>query len=158
MVDVYFEGEVPNIFEALTIELADGKELVLEVQFEIGDHEVRALAFGSTDGLSRGTKVKRTFAPISVPVGEKALGRIFNVLGQPIDGKKFDSTGVKFMPIHRDAPALIEQQTEPQVLETGLKVIDLIAPFTKGGKIGVFGGAGVGKTVIVKELIRNIAM
>ncbi|MBU3979606.1 F0F1 ATP synthase subunit beta, partial [Patescibacteria group bacterium] len=115
------------------------------------------LAFGSTDGLARGTKVKRTFDPIKVPVGEKTLGRIFNVLGKTIDGHDFDTKGVEFHPIHKEAPKLTDQQTFPQVLETGIKVIDLISPFTKGGKIGIFGGAGVGKTVIVKELIRNIA-
>jgi len=158
VVDVYFEGEVPQIFEALKVNLGKGQELVLEVQFAIGDHEVRTLAFGSTDGISRGVKVERTMNPISVNVGNKTLGRIFNVLGEAIDGMKFDDKGLKVMPIHREAPTLIEQQTEPQILETGLKVIDLIAPFTKGGKIGIFGGAGVGKTVIVKELIRNIAM
>jgi F-type H+-transporting ATPase subunit beta len=158
VVDIYFEHDVPSLFEALTIKLPDGKELTLEVQFEIGDHEVRALAFGSTDGLARGTKVSRTLGPIKVPVGDKTLGRIFNVLGDPIDGEKLDSKGLAFHPIHREPPALTEQQTEPHILETGIKVIDLIAPFTKGGKIGIFGGAGVGKTVIVKELIRNIAM
>ena len=157
VVDIYFEDEVPNIYEALLLTMPDGKELTLEVQFQIGDKEVRALAFGSTDGLARGTKVKRTFDPIKVPVGEKTLGRIFNVLGKAIDGHDFDTKGVEFHPIHKEAPKLTDQQTFPQVLETGIKVIDLISPFTKGGKIGIFGGAGVGKTVIVKELIRNIA-
>jgi F-type H+-transporting ATPase subunit beta len=157
VVDIYFEDEVPSIYEALTLPMPDGQELTVEVQFQIGDKEVRALAFGSTDGLARGTKVKRTFDPIKVPVGEKTLGRIFNVLGKAIDGQPFDSKGVEFHPIHKEAPKLTDQQTFPQVLETGIKVIDLIAPFTKGGKIGIFGGAGVGKTVIVKELIRNIA-
>ncbi len=157
VVDIYFEDEVPNIYEALTLPMPDGTELTVEVQFQIGDKEVRALAFGSTDGLARGTKVKRTFDPIKVPVGEKTLGRIFNVLGKAIDGQSFDSKGVEYHPIHKEAPKLTDQQTFPQVLETGIKVIDLIAPFTKGGKIGIFGGAGVGKTVIVKELIRNIA-
>jgi F-type H+-transporting ATPase subunit beta len=158
VVDVYFEGDVPGIFEALIVTLPDKTELVLEVQFVIGDHEVKTLAFGSTDGLSRGTVVQRTHAPIAVPIGEKTLGRIFNVLGQPIDGKKFDTKDIKLEPIHKSPPALSDQETKPQILETGIKVIDLIAPFTKGGKIAVFGGAGVGKTVIVKELIRNIAM
>ncbi|MEK7571586.1 MAG: F0F1 ATP synthase subunit beta [Patescibacteria group bacterium] len=158
VVDVYFEGDVPQIYEALTITLPDKTELVLEVQFEIGDHEVKALAFGSTDGLARGTKVERTMAPIKVPVGEKTLGRIFNVLGKTIDGEKFDSKGVEEKPIHNDPPAFTDQETKPHILETGIKVIDLIAPFTKGGKIGVFGGAGVGKTVVIKELINNIAM
>lgn len=157
VLNVYFEGELPNIYEALTITLPDKSELILEVQFLIGDHEVKALAFGSTDGLSRGMKVTRTDAPISVPVGEKTLGRIFNVLGQPIDGEKFESKGVTYDPIHKAPPTLAEQQTKPEMLETGIKVIDLIAPFAKGGKTAAFGGAGVGKTVIVKELIRNIA-
>jgi F-type H+-transporting ATPase subunit beta len=156
VVDVYFEGEVPNIYEALTIIMPDKKTLVLEVQFEIGDHEVKALAFGSTDGLARGVEVKRTHAPISVPVGNKTLGRIFNVLGEPIDGMKFEGTNETSV-IHKSPPPLTQQETTPQILETGIKVIDLIAPFTKGGKIGIFGGAGVGKTVIIQELIRNIA-
>lgn len=158
VVDVYFEGDVPTIYEALTITLPNKEELILEVQFEIGDHEVKALAFGLTDGLSRGTKVTRTFNPIQVPVGSKSLGRIFNVLGKPIDGQKFDDKGVRFDPIHRSAPAFTDQETRPQILETGIKVIDLITPFSKGGKVGVFGGAGVGKTVINQELIRNIAI
>ena len=158
VVDVYFEQETPSINEALVIYLPDKNKLTLEVAFSIGDNEVRALAFGSTDGLKRGSKVKRTFAPISVPVGPKTLGRIFNVLGKPIDGRTFDEKGVPSAPIHRPAPALTEQETKSHVLETGIKVFDLIAPFTKGGKIAIFGGAGVGKTVVVKELIRNIAM
>jgi F-type H+/Na+-transporting ATPase subunit beta len=156
VVDVYFEGEVPKIYEALTITMPDKSLLTLEVQFEIGDHEVKALAFGSTDGLSRGVEVKRTLAPIKVPVGNKTLGRIFNVLGKPIDGKSFEETK-DLSVIHKDPPPLTQQETTPQILETGIKVIDLIAPFTKGGKIGIFGGAGVGKTVIIQELIRNIA-
>lgn len=160
VVDVRFDGETPQVHEALTIDLGGKNELVLETALIIGDSEVKALAMGSTDGLFRGTLVKRTFAPIKVPVGIKTLGRIFNVLGNPIDGEKFDKTqkDVILEPIHRKAPTLIEQETKPHILETGIKVIDLIAPFTKGGKIAVFGGAGVGKTVIVKELIRNIAM
>lgn len=158
VVDVYFEGDVPTIFEALTIALPDKKELTLEVQFEIGDHEVKALAFGLTDGIARGTVVKRTHAPIKVPVGNKSLGRIFNVLGKPIDGQKFDDKGVRFDPIHRPAPAFVDQETRPQILETGIKVIDLITPLSKGGKVGIFGPAGVGKTVINQELIRNIAV
>jgi F-type H+-transporting ATPase subunit beta len=158
VVDVYFEGKVPQIYEALTVKQTDNSSLTMEVEFQIGDHEVRTIAFGSTDGLSRGMKVERTGAPISVPVGNKTLGRIFNVLGQAIDGKKFDTKGVELESIHKDAPKLTDQETKPQILETGIKVIDLIAPFTKGGKIAIFGGAGVGKTVIVKELIRNIAM
>jgi F-type H+-transporting ATPase subunit beta len=157
VVDIYFENDMPSVYEALTLAMPDGKELVLEVQFQLGDKEVRALAFGSTDSLVRSTKVKRTFAPIKVPIGDKTLGRIFNVLGHAIDDKPFDTKSVDFDEIHKPAPKLTDQQTEPQILETGIKVIDLIAPFTKGGKIGIFGGAGVGKTVIVKELIRNIA-
>jgi F-type H+-transporting ATPase subunit beta len=158
VVDVFFEKNPPQIYEALTLELADKTTLTLEVEFSIGDHEVRTIAFGTTDGLSRGMTVKRTGAPISVPVGDKTLGRIFNVLGHAIDGKKFDDKGVSLEPIHNEPPKLIDQETAPHILETGIKVIDLIAPFTKGGKIAIFGGAGVGKTVIVKELIRNIAM
>lgn len=158
VVDVYFEGDLPGIYEALNVELENGENLTLEVEFEIGNHEVKTLAFGSTDGLRRGMKVIRTFSPISVPVGEKTLGRIFNVLGRTIDGHKFDAKEVKFVSIHKNPPELIDQETKPQVLETGIKVLDLVAPFTKGGKIAVFGGAGVGKTVVVKELIRNIAM
>jgi F-type H+/Na+-transporting ATPase subunit beta len=156
VVDVYFEGDVPEIYEALTLAMPDKTVLTLEVQFEIGNHEVKALAFGSTDGLARGVTVKRTGAPISVPVGTKTLGRIFNVLGEAIDGKKFEETKERSV-IHKNPPPLTQQDTTPQILETGIKVIDLIAPFTRGGKIGIFGGAGVGKTVIIQELIRNIA-
>lgn len=158
VVDIYFEGELPNINEALVVTMPDGKPLVFEVEFETGDREVKALAFGPTEGLSRGMKVQRTLHPIQVPVGEKTLGRIFNVLGETIDGAKFDAKGVNLMPIHRLAPALEEQETKAQILETGIKVVDLIAPFTRGGKIGIFGGAGVGKTVVIQELIRNIAL
>lgn len=157
VVDVYFEGDVPPIYEALKVTLPNKEELVLEVQFETGNHEVKTLAFGSTDGLARGTKVARTGSPITVPTGDKTLGRIFNVLGQAIDGQKFDPKGIPTDVIHKSAPPLTEQETKPQILETGIKVIDLISPFAKGGKIGIFGGAGVGKTVIIQELIRNIA-
>ncbi len=158
VVDVYFEDEPPAINEALIVTKTNGEQITLEVEFEIGDKQVKTLAFGSTDGISRGMKVERTGAPISVPVGDKTLGRIFNVLGQTIDGEKFDNKGVSLHPIHADPPLLSDQETKPQILETGVKVIDLIAPFTKGGKIGIFGGAGVGKTVIIQELIRNIAI
>lgn len=157
VVDVYFKTSMPFINEALEVKLPSKETLILETQFLIGDSEVKTLAFGSTEGLARGTDVLRTNAPIKVPVGTKTLGRIFNVLGQTIDGKGFQSRGVALHPIHKDPPPLVMQETKTQVLETGIKVIDLIAPFTKGGKIAVFGGAGVGKTVIVKELIRNIA-
>lgn len=157
VVDVYFEGDVPDIHEALTIDLPSDNTLTLEVQFEIGDHEVKALAFGSTDGLARGTTVQRTESPIKVPVGEKTLGRIFNVLGDTVDDQKSDFGTIARHSIHAPAPSLLDQETKPQILETGMKVVDLIAPFTKGGKTAIFGGAGVGKTVVVKELIRNIA-
>jgi F-type H+-transporting ATPase subunit beta len=159
VINVRFENESPLIYEALLLELANGKTLTLEVASLLGDNEVKALAMGPTDGLQRGMKVKRTFAPIKVPVGEKTLGRIFNVLGDVIDGDKFDKNqkGLQFDQIHKAPPSLADQETKPQILETGIKVIDLIAPFTKGGKTAVFGGAGVGKTVIIKELIRNIA-
>ncbi len=157
VVDVYFENGLPEINEALIVGLENKKQLILETEFLIGNREIKTLAFGSTDGLARGMTVKRTFSPIKVPVGNKTLGRIFNVLGEPIDGHRFEEKGVSFEQIHKFPPPLTAQETKPQILETGIKVIDLIAPFTKGGKIAVFGGAGVGKTVIVKELIRNIA-
>lgn len=159
VVDVRFEGGAPLVHEALLVETENKETLTLETALLIGDNEAKTLAMGSTDGLSRGMSVKRTFSPIKTPVGEKTLGRIFNVLGNVIDGQKFDKNqkGLIFEPIHKKAPTLANQETKPQILETGIKVIDLIAPFTKGGKVAVFGGAGVGKTVIVKELIRNIA-
>jgi F-type H+-transporting ATPase subunit beta len=159
VVDIRFEHQPPNVYEALVLKRQGLKDLIFEVAFLTGDKEVKALAMGSTDGISRGLRVKRTYAPIKVPVGMGALGRIFNVLGEPIDGKTINlkDKNITLEPIHRIAPTLSEQETTPQILETGIKVIDLIAPFTKGGKIAVFGGAGVGKTVIVKELIRNIA-
>ncbi|GHT42426.1 ATP synthase subunit beta 2 [Endomicrobiia bacterium] len=157
IVDFRFAGAVPEVYEALLVKMLDGGDLILETMFEMDNSEVRTIAMGSTDGMRRGMEAVRTFAPICVPVGEKTLGRIFNVLGQSIDalGKIDDS--VERHPIHRPAPNFIDQKTTPEMLETGVKVIDLISPFTKGGKIGIFGGAGVGKTVIVKELIRNIA-
>lgn len=158
VVDIRFSHEVPNIYESLELVFEDGKKLIFETQFEMDNFEVRALALGPTEGIRRGTKVTRTFAPIKVPVGIPTLGRIFNVLGQTIDGlEELDSKNLKYEEIHKEAPLLSEQKTRPEMLETGIKVIDLISPFTKGGKIGIFGGAGVGKTVIVKELIRNIA-
>ncbi|MGA2911371.1 MAG: F0F1 ATP synthase subunit beta [Candidatus Levyibacteriota bacterium] len=159
VVNVQFEEQTPLVHEALEIELPGKGKLILETAFITGDNEVKTLAMGSTDGLSRGMLVKRTFKPVMVPIGMKTLGRIFNVLGEPIDGEKFDRNAkdVSLEPIHKNPPPLIDQETKPQILETGIKVIDLMAPFTKGGKTAVFGGAGVGKTVIVKELIRNIA-
>lgn len=159
VVDVVFERNTPKTNEALIVE-EKGIKLTLEVAFIMGDKEVKALALGPTDGLSRGMKVRRTNSPIKVPVGPKTLGRIFNVLGEPVDGMPFNRNdkGVMLDAIHKKAPLLSEQETKPLILETGIKVIDLMAPFTKGGKTAVFGAAGVGKTVIVKELIRNIAM
>ncbi|MGA2090544.1 MAG: F0F1 ATP synthase subunit beta [Endomicrobiales bacterium] len=158
IVDVRFTDEVPGIYEALTIDMPGGEKLTLETEFQFENFEVRALALGSTIGLQRGTKVQRSFGPIKVPVGEATLGRIFNVLGEHIDGlAPIDKQKTGYDPIHRSAPSLAEQKPKPEMLETGIKVIDLISPFTKGGKIGIFGGAGVGKTVVVKELIRNIA-
>jgi F-type H+-transporting ATPase subunit beta len=157
VIDVHFEGGVPEINEALHVQLDNKKTLTLEVAFATGDKEVKTLALGTTDGLSRGMEVVRTFAPIKVPVGNETLGRIFNVLGEAIDDGKPLPASVKKEPIHKNPPSLTDQTTKPEVLETGIKVIDLIAPFTKGGKIAIFGGAGVGKTVVIKELIRNIA-
>ena len=154
VIDVQFPREaMPNIFDALLIEEGD---LTLEVQQQIGDGIVRTIAMGTTDGLKRGLDVKNTGAPISVPVGEKTLGRIMNVLGQPVDNAGPIQADKK-MPIHRAAPTFSEQASEVELLETGIKVVDLICPFAKGSKVGMFGGAGVGKTVILMELIRNIA-
>lgn len=152
VVDVEFTpNHLPEVFNALKV-----GSLVLEVQQHLGDNIVRSVSLGPTDGLKRGTQVENTGTPISVPVGTETLGRIFNVSGETIDGKG-EVKAKKYYPIHRPSPTLIEQETTPQILETGIKVIDLIAPFTKGSKIGVFGGAGVGKTVIIQELINNIA-
>lgn len=157
VVDVKFEGELPGLLNALEVEdpLEKGKKLVLEVASHLGEKKVRAIALGPTDGLKRGTEVINTGAPIAVPVGPETLGRIFNVVGEPLDEK--EKPNKKFYPIHRSAPGLQDQDVRREVLETGLKVIDLIAPFVKGGKVAIFGGAGVGKTVVIQELIRNIA-
>ncbi len=156
VVDVYFEGaELPPIQNALTLKVG-GRELVLEVAQHMGDNEVRTIAMDTTDGLQRGTAVNDTGAPISVPVGTETLGRIFNVIGDAIDGVGPVNAKQKY-PIHRDAPTFIEQATDAAILSTGIKVIDLLAPYLKGGKIGLFGGAGVGKTVLIMELINNIA-
>ena len=156
VVDVQFaEDKLPAIYNALEIE-HNKKNLVLEVQQHLGDGIVRAVAMDSTDGLKRGTKVSDTGAPISVPVGDEVLGRLFNVLGETVDNKGA-AKSKKRLPIHRAAPAFEEQSTTAEVFETGIKVIDLLAPFIKGGKVGLFGGAGVGKTVLIQELIRNIA-
>ncbi len=172
VVDVEFSrGSVPKVYDALYVEDEDGKggsagdahrvqgkRLVLEVQQQMGDGVVRAIAMGSSDGLKRGLKVKNTGGPISVPVGNSTLGRIMNVLGEPIDEAGPILGDVKYLPIHRKAPAYEEQAASKELLETGIKVIDLLCPFAKGGKVGLFGGAGVGKTVNMMELIRNIAV
>ncbi len=156
VVDVQFaEDKIPAIYSALEIE-HNKKTLVLEVQQHLGDGVVRGVAMDTTDGLKRGTKVIDTGAPISVPVGDEVLGRLFNVLGQTVDLKGEVKTK-KRLPIHRAAPLFEEQSVSAEVFETGIKVIDLLAPFVKGGKVGLFGGAGVGKTVLIQELIRNIA-
>ena len=157
VLDVKFdEGNLPEINDAIRIPLKDGSELIVEVSQHLGDDTVRCIAMGSTDGLVRGMEAVSTGAPISVPVGENTLGRIFNVLGQPIDNIPAP-TEVTYEPIHRAAPKFEEQATETEMLETGIKVVDLLCPYQKGGKIGLFGGAGVGKTVLIQELIRNIA-
>ena len=156
VLDVKFDGELPEINEAIRIKRNDDTTLVVEVAQHLGDDTVRCVAMGPTDGLVRGMDAIATGAPISVPVGEKTLGRIFNVLGEPIDNKPAP-TDVEYEPIHRPAPAFKEQSTEQEMLETGIKVVDLLCPYQKGGKIGLFGGAGVGKTVLIQELIRNIA-
>ena len=158
VVDVEFKvRELPAIYNALEVTLPKTQNsLVLEVQQHLGEGIVRTISLGPTDGLRRGQEVFDSGDPITVSVGEEVLGRLFNVTGNPIDGKGGVKTSKRY-PIHRKAPSLIEQETKQEILETGIKVIDLIAPFIKGGKIGVFGGAGVGKTVIIMELIRNIA-
>jgi len=159
VVDVKFqEGELPDIYDALVVTNPQtGKKLVLEVEQLIGDNTVRTVAMDSTDGLVRGLEVENTGEPIKAPVGRGVLGRMVNVIGEPID-EQGELKDVEFWPIHRPAPSMTEQKTEIEILETGLKVIDLLAPFPKGGKIGFFGGAGVGKTVLVMEMIRNIAI
>ena len=157
VLDIKFEkGQLPEINEAIKIPTNDGGTLVVEVSQHLGDDTVRCIAMGSTDGLVRGMEAIATGAPISVPVGENTLGRIFNVIGDPIDNKPAPE-GVTYEPIHRPAPEFKEQSTETELLETGIKVVDLLCPYQKGGKIGLFGGAGVGKTVLIMELIRNIA-
>lgn len=149
-------GELPEIYDALEISKNGDRSLILEVQRHLGDGVVRTVAMDSTDGLMRGTQVRATGAPITVPVGDVTLGRVFNVLGQPIDNKG-EVKATQWYPIHRSAPSFEDQSRSVEIFETGIKVIDLIAPFTKGGKTGIFGGAGVGKTIIIQELIRSIA-
>jgi F-type H+-transporting ATPase subunit beta len=160
VVDVDFTGgTLPSVFDALHVEYTLGDQparLVLEVQQFLGEGWVRAIAMSSTEGLKRGMKVKATGGPIQVPVGEEVLGRVFNVTGDPVD-ERGPVNATKTYPIHRKAPPLVDQNTKAEILETGIKVIDLICPFTKGGKVGAFGGAGVGKTVVIMELINNIA-
>ena len=155
VVDVEFNGDLPPILNALEID-NEGNKLILEVAQHLGENEVRTIAMDTTDGLVRGMEVKDTGAPITVPVGPETLGRILNVIGEPVDdGKPVKSK--QTLPIHRDAPEYIDQSTEAEILETGIKVVDLLAPYAKGGKIGLFGGAGVGKTVLIMELINNVA-
>ncbi|MFI3172084.1 MAG: F0F1 ATP synthase subunit beta, partial [Eubacteriales bacterium] len=157
VLDIKFtQGNLPEINDAVNITRKNGEKLVVEVAQHLGDDTVKCIAMGATDGLVRGMDAVATGAPITVPVGEKTLGRIFNVLGDPID--EIDApTDVEYLPIHRKAPAFEEQATESEMLETGIKVVDLLCPYQKGGKIGLFGGAGVGKTVLIQELITNIA-
>ena len=157
VLDIKFQNEMlPEINSAINITRSNGERLVVEVAQHLGDDTVRCIAMGPTDGLVRGMDAEATGAPISVPVGENTLGRMFNVLGDPIDNKPVPETE-EYMPIHRKAPAFEEQSTSTEMLETGIKVVDLLCPYQKGGKIGLFGGAGVGKTVLIQELIRNIA-
>ena len=157
VLDIRFDqGVLPEINDAVEIRRKDGSTLVAETAQHLGDDIIRCIAMGPTDGLIRGMEAIATGGPISVPVGEVTLGRIFNVLGEPIDKKPMPE-GVKRNPIHRKAPTFAEQATETEILETGLKVVDLLCPYQKGGKIGLFGGAGVGKTVLIQELIRNVA-
>jgi F-type H+-transporting ATPase subunit beta len=157
VVDCHFSAGLPEIYDALQVKQADGSILTLEVAQHLGGNTVRAVAMGATEGLRRHMEVKGTEEPISVPVGRETLGRMFNVLGEPIDGLSKTVTTKKKYPIHRPSPSFDQQSTVTEVFETGIKVIDLICPFVKGGKVGLFGGAGVGKTVVIMELIRNIA-
>ena len=160
VIDVVFEAgsELPKIYDSLEINREDGSILVLEVQSHIGENSVRTIAMDSSDGLSRGTEVNSTGAPIQVPIGDDVYGRLFNVIGDAIDGLgNLPKAGKDGLPIHREAPKFEDLSTSTEVLFTGIKVIDLIEPYAKGGKIGLFGGAGVGKTVLIQELINNIA-
>ena len=159
IIDVRFsESNLPKILTALVIPLKENEELVIEIEQYIGDDTARCVAMGPTEGIVRGMKAYNTHAPISVPVGEITLGRVFNVLGKCIDnGENAVFKNAKLEPIHKDAPSFQDQETHTQMLETGIKVIDLLCPYVKGGKVGLFGGAGVGKTVLIQELINNIA-
>ena len=159
VVDVEFSDALPPIFNALTVDykvLDQPVKLTLEVQQHLGDKWVRTISMASTEGLKRGFKVTDSGGPISMPVGDGVMGRVFDVTGNPVD-ERGPVTAEKYVPIHRPPPPLVDQSTSPQVLSTGIKVIDLICPFLKGGKVGAFGGAGVGKTVVIMELINNIA-
>ncbi len=157
VLDISFpEGNLPAIYSAIKISLEDGSETIVEVQQLLGDNKVRAVSMRSTDGLKRGVEAVDLGTPISVPVGTPTLGRIFNVIGEPVD-EQGDVSYDETLPIHRDAPAFTELETKPSIFETGIKVVDLLAPYRRGGKIGLFGGAGVGKTVLIMELINNIA-
>ncbi|MBX3350896.1 MAG: F0F1 ATP synthase subunit beta, partial [Nitrospira sp.] len=165
VVDVEFPpGQLPNIYNAINVTQDENKaagkpavKITLEVAQHLGENRVRGVAMSSTDGLTRGMEVQDTGAPISVPVGRETLGRLINVLGEPVD-EKGPIKSKKMYPIHRPAPKLEDQETKTEVLETGIKVVDLLEPYSKGGKVGLFGGAGVGKTVIIMELINNIAL
>jgi len=157
VLDIEFsEGNLPPIYSAIKIQLEDGTSTIVEVQQLLGDNKVRAVSMRSTDGLKRGVEALDLGTPISVPVGTPTLGRIFNVIGEPVD-EQGDVSYDETLPIHRDAPAFTELETKPSIFETGIKVVDLLAPYRRGGKIGLFGGAGVGKTVLIMELINNIA-
>ena len=155
VVDVEFEGELPAILNALEVDNS-GNRLILEVAQHLGENVVRTIAMDTTDGLVRGQSATDTGSPISMPVGPETLGRIMNVIGEPVDERGEIVTKQRY-PIHRPAPKFVDQSTETEVLVTGIKVVDLLAPYARGGKIGLFGGAGVGKTVIIMELINNIA-
>src|SRR5690625_6168476 len=165
VVDVkYDDSQLPDIYNAITIQLdetdvgQEGRVLTLEVALHLGDNVVRTIAMSSTDGVKRGMEVHNTNGPISVPVGEVTLGRVFNVLGDNIDLDEPLPADTRLDPIHRDSPEFENLATETEILETGIKVVDLLAPYIKGGKIGLFGGAGVGKTVLIQDLINNIAL
>ena len=157
VVDAVFTGELPEIYSALRIPRPEGVDLIAEVQQHLGDDRVRAVAMDATDGLARGSAVYDTGKPISVPVGDITLGRVWNVLGEPVDEKPAPAADAERWSIHRDPPRFEDLTSKVEIFETGIKVIDLIAPYVRGGKIGLFGGAGVGKTVLIQELIHNIA-
>jgi len=153
VLDIKFsQGNLPPIYSAIEITLQDGTSVIVEVQQLLGDNKVRAVSMRSTDGLKRGTEAIDLGSPITVPVGTPTLGRIFNVIGEPVD-EQGEVSCEETLPIHRDAPAFTELETKPSIFETGIKVVDLLAPYRRGGKIGLFGGAGVGKTVLIMELI-----